>query len=67
MTGRASLQDQAFLVHLFLGEKSSTCSSFKDFADARVCFGRAFEVLVCANLPADFFALFMQVSAIKAP
>jgi hypothetical protein len=53
----ARLQDQALLVLLSLGEKGSTSSSLEDLANAVVSLSRAFEILVCANLLADFFAL----------
>jgi hypothetical protein len=66
MTEGASLQDQALLVLPFLGEKSSTCSSLEDLANASVCLGRAFEVFIRADLFADFFALFMEKGQSKA-
>jgi hypothetical protein len=60
MTGVARLQDQALLVLPFLGEKSSTGGSLEDFTNASVCLGWALEVLVRADLFADFFALFIE-------
>ena len=39
MTGHARLQDQALPVSLSLGEKSSTCGSLEDLANAFVLLG----------------------------
>ena len=58
MTRAARSQDQALLVLLSLGEKSGTSGSLEDLPNAVVSLSRAFEVFVCANLLADFFALF---------
>lgn len=53
----ASLQDQALLVLLLLGQERGAGSGFEDFADTFVGLGRALEVLVGADLLADFLTL----------
>lgn len=52
------LQDQALLALSTLsGEKGSTSRRFENFANTLVGFGRAFEVLVGANLLSNFLTL----------
>lgn len=53
----ARSQDQALVLLPLLGEKCGTCGRFEDFANTFVGLGRTFEVLVCADLLANFLTL----------
>jgi hypothetical protein len=58
------LQDQtSVLLATFLLEEGGTGSRFEDFADTFVGLGRAFEILVCADLLANFLTLVSNVLA----
>lgn len=59
------LQNLTLLLLWLVGEKRCTCCVFKDFADTFVGLGRAFEVLVCANLLADILSL--EIVVLKMP
>jgi hypothetical protein len=58
----ASLQDQALVLLLLLGQESCSRGRLKDLADTMVGLGRAFEVFVRADLLANFLALCVPVS-----
>jgi hypothetical protein len=53
------LQDHAlgFLVGFGLGQECSTSGSFKHFPDAFASAGRALQILVRTDLPANFLTL----------
>lgn len=52
-----TLQDNALLILLLLGQKCGTCGMFEDFTDTLIGLCWALKVLVCANLLTDFLTL----------
>jgi len=61
------LQDQtSVLLATFLLEEGGTGSRFEDFADTFVGLGRAFEILVCADLLANFLTLFRSHGLLRS-
>jgi hypothetical protein len=65
MSGLVRLQNQAFLLLLLLGQECGTGCVLEHLTNTLIRFRGAFEILVCANLLADFLTL-LKISLVHA-